>query len=36
MIEQLYDSGVNTRIITGDHKDSALFLARELGIMEAN
>jgi len=36
VIEELYDSGINTRIITGDHKDTALFVAKELGIMEAN
>ena len=34
VIEELYDSGVNTRIITGDHKDTALFIAREMGIIE--
>ena len=34
MIEELYNSGINTRIITGDHKDTALFIAREMGIME--
>jgi Ca2+-transporting ATPase len=34
VIEELYNSGVNTRIITGDHKDTALFIAREMGIME--
>jgi P-type E1-E2 ATPase len=36
VIEQLYDCGVNTRIITGDHKDTALFVARELDIMGTN
>lgn len=26
VIEKLYDAGINTRIITGDHKDSAIKL----------
>jgi magnesium-transporting ATPase (P-type) len=36
VIEELYDSGVNTRIITGDHKETAIHTAREMGIIESH
>jgi len=33
-INNLYESGTNTRILSGDHKESALRTAREIGIAE--
>ncbi len=33
VLDELYNADVNTRIVTGDHKESALFIARELGII---
>lgn len=33
-INSLYESGTNTRILSGDHKESALATAREIGIAE--
>ena len=33
-INNLYESGTNTRIISGDHKESALKTARDIGIAE--
>jgi len=34
-INALYDSGTNTRILSGDHKESALKTAVDIGIAEA-
>ena len=33
-INSLYESGTNVRIISGDHKESALRTAREIGIVD--
>ena len=33
-INNLYEAGTNTRILSGDHKETALKVAREIGIAE--
>ena len=34
IVLDLHQAGTNTRIISGDHKESAIFTARQIGIME--
>jgi len=34
VVEDLKDAGVTTRMITGDHKETALFVAREIGVVK--
>lgn len=34
MIEKLYDGLTNTRILSGDHKDTVIAAARHFGIIE--
>ena len=35
-INNLYDAGTNTRILSGDHKESVLKTARDIGIADSN
>jgi P-type E1-E2 ATPase len=35
-INTLYDAGTNTRILSGDHKESVLKTARDIGIADNN
>lgn len=35
VVNDLYEGGTNTRIISGDHKEVVIQIARKLGIIEA-
>jgi magnesium-transporting ATPase (P-type) len=36
VIADLYDAATNTRILSGDHKDTVIAIARHFGIIESD